>query len=153
MSFDNIVQRLEGVRPYKSSLPSIVKSVRARCPACGGSKTKLNFALKNNGVMLFYCHSLCDISAITDAIGINVSDLFPFSQTLATKNSSLQNTVRGWDWWSMVSALELLSLELTSLTFKLTEHLPVRDPARQVMADAVGSINELAARYQYGKGK
>lgn len=151
MMFDQLSQRLEGVKPYKPSKPAILKSFRSRCPSCGGSTTKLNASLKTDGDILIFCHGGCDVIAIVGSIGLNISDLFGKTPHSANALTSSKISIKGWDWWSLVSALDHLSAELTQLTIELTGHLPLNAPARLVMARGISSVKDLAEKYQYGK--
>lgn len=154
MMFDQIIDRLENAKPYKSTKGCISKSARASCPSCrGDSKTKLNVSLTSNGNILLYCHAGCDINEIMDSLGLDISDLYLNSNSCSSNNQKpLRDTVKGWDWWSLTSALERLSDELTRLTISLTEYVPQNDPGRKVMADAVSKIKDLTEKYKYGRG-
>lgn len=123
MMFNQLSQRLEGVRPYKPSKPAILKAIRSRCPNCGGSTTKLNASLKTDGDILLFCHGGCDVSSIVGSIGLNISDLFVEKNKSEIALTSTTTSIKGWDWWSLVSALDHLSVELTQLTIELTGHL------------------------------
>jgi hypothetical protein len=152
--FDQIIDRLENAKPYKSAKPCISKATRASCPSChGDSKTKLNVSLTSDDSILIYCHAGCDINTIMNSMGLDISDLYSNSKSYSSNNKKpLKDTVKGWDWWSLTSALEGLGDELTNLTISLTEHVPRSDPSRIVLADAVYAIKGLAEKYKYGRG-
>lgn len=152
MMFDQICGRLEGVRPYKPSTAAISKAIRSQCPSCGGSTTKLNASLKSDGNILLFCHGGCDVSSILNSIGLTVSDLFSESYQPGAVHKRTATLIKGWEWWSIVSALDNLAQELTVLFTQLTEHFPVDDPARIEVARAVGCIKQLSESYRNGKG-
>lgn len=154
MMFDQIIDRLENAKPYKSAKAYISKATRASCPSCrGDSKTKLNVSLTSDGNILLYCHAGCDINTILNSMGLDISDLYFNSNSYLSNNQKpLRGTIKGWDWWSLTSALEVLADELTRLTISLTEYVPQNDPSRKVMVDAVSVIKELSEKYKYGRG-
>lgn len=151
MSFDNIVQLLEGVRPYKSSLPSIVSSVRAQCPCCGGSSSKLNVSLLEDGTVLLKCFGGCTFPQIMCAIGLDVSQYFPVLTKHTGNPTRKINRIKGWDWWSMVSALDHAYAILMKQHIDLSSHLPIHSPARLIMATAAGEVKELAQMFKNGR--
>lgn len=150
MSFENIVQLLVGVHPYKSNLPSIENSVRAQCPCCGGSSTKLNVSLTVNGTVLINCFGGCTFPQIINALSLDVSEYYP-PKTSHSNHSQKNKTIKGWDWWSMASALDNAHFVLMNDFIELTTHLPIDAPARLIMARAAGKIKELAQMIKYGK--
>ena len=52
---------------------------RCACPVCGeGNRSTLSIGVGDTGAVLFKCFkSECDPEAITGALGLNLSDLFP----------------------------------------------------------------------------
>lgn len=70
-AFDRVVARLKDVRQTS-------KGVRARCPAHEDSKPSLDVDRGDDGKVLLNCRSrTCTAEAITAAIGMEMSDLFP----------------------------------------------------------------------------
>jgi len=49
----------------------------ARCPAHGDTSPSLSIRELPDGRILIYCFAGCDIQAVTAALGIELSDLFP----------------------------------------------------------------------------
>lgn len=151
MSFENIVQLLEGVRPYTSRLPSIENSVRAQCPRCGGSATKLNVSLFANGKVLIKCFGGCTFPQVVDALNLDVSEYFPVTTSHFNHSKNQNDKIKGWEWWSLVSALEHAHVVLMNQHVELTTHLPIHDPARLIMATAAGEVKELAQMFKNGR--
>ena len=65
-----IIGRLDGVQSYG-------KGYRARCPACGGRGRKLSVSEGDDGRALLHCFGGCEVLAITQAVGLDLADLFP----------------------------------------------------------------------------
>lgn len=71
MTGEDFVTRLEGV---KRTGPH---SWLARCPAHEDRSPSLSVSEKEPEKLLIYCHAQCGIAAITQALGIEISGLFP----------------------------------------------------------------------------
>lgn len=66
---DLLLSRLEGVQ--KSG-----RGWRAVCPACGGKSKKLSINEADSGSVLLHCFGECATSAIVEAMGLGLNDLF-----------------------------------------------------------------------------
>jgi hypothetical protein len=71
MSIDVLLSRLERVRKTSPG------HWTARCPAHEDKSPSLAVSLADDGVVLMHCFSGCSVFAISDAIGLQLSDLFP----------------------------------------------------------------------------
>lgn len=151
MSFDKIVDCLENSKPYKPSKSQFVRAVRSRCPACGGGLDKLNVSESTTGKVAIHCFGGCSFPEIIDALNLDASDFFPSEINYSDKSNYKPDTIKGWDWWSLVSAIDTSS-ELLKYTFiELTDYLPKNDPARMIMLQAVSEIRDLSERLKYGR--
>lgn len=71
MSAADLLDRLEGVKRG-------AEGWRARCPACDSHNACLSIRETADGVVLLHCFRFeCDPLAITGAVGLDVSELFP----------------------------------------------------------------------------
>ncbi len=68
MTLEEISSRLDGVRRMRAGFT-------ARCPAHDDRSPSLSIT-ERDGKILLHCFSGCSISAITEAIGVSVKDLF-----------------------------------------------------------------------------
>ena len=50
---------------------------RCACPACGGNRSALSVGIGNDDAVLIRCWKGCDASAVVDALGLHVHELFP----------------------------------------------------------------------------
>jgi len=71
MTGDEFVSRLERARRTGAN------SWIARCPAHEDRSPSLTVAEKEDGRILIHCHAGCGIEAITGAVGVEITDLFP----------------------------------------------------------------------------
>lgn len=71
MTGEELVSRLQGVR--RTGPHSWV----AKCPAHEDKSPSLTVSEKEPEKLLCYCHAQCGIEAITAALGLEVSELFP----------------------------------------------------------------------------
>lgn len=71
MNCQALLDRLDAVRQRGDSRWS------ARCPAHGDKSPSLSVRELADGRILLYCFAGCDVHAITAALGIELSDLFP----------------------------------------------------------------------------
>ncbi|MEN6371754.1 MAG: phage/plasmid primase, P4 family [Armatimonadota bacterium] len=69
-TIDNILTRLQGVRESANGW-------QALCPAHEDKQASLSITAGKDGKILLHCHAGCSIEAVTEAIGIKASDLFP----------------------------------------------------------------------------
>lgn len=59
----------------------------ARCPAHEDRKASLSISAGNDGAALVKCHAGCDTSAIVEAVGLKLADLFaPTAGATPTNN-------------------------------------------------------------------
>ena len=52
----------------------------ARCPAHDDSRASLSVAEGKDGTALVKCHAGCDTSAVVQALGLELRDLFPSTE-------------------------------------------------------------------------
>lgn len=71
MTGEEFVSRLEGVR--RTGPHSWI----AKCPAHEDKSPSLTVAEKEPEKLLIYCHAQCGVEAVTGALGLDLSDLFP----------------------------------------------------------------------------
>ncbi len=71
MSVEIILSRLEGVQDSGRG------QWYARCPAHDDKSPSLSIKETEDGTTLIHCFALCSPSDITDAVGLELSDLFP----------------------------------------------------------------------------
>ncbi len=71
MNCQALLDRLDAVRPRGDGRWS------ARCPAHGDTSPSLSVRELPDGRILIYCFAGCDVQAVTAALGIQLSDLFP----------------------------------------------------------------------------
>ena len=71
MNCQALLDRLDAVRQCGDGRWS------ARCPAHGDKTPSLSVRELADGRILLYCFAGCDVHAITAALGIELSDLFP----------------------------------------------------------------------------
>lgn len=71
MTGEEFVLRLERVKRTGNG------SWLARCPAHEDRSPSLTVAEKEDGRILVYCFAGCGIDAITAAVGVDITDLFP----------------------------------------------------------------------------
>jgi hypothetical protein len=71
MTGEEFVSKLQGVRRTGPH------SWLARCPAHEDKSPSLTVSEKEPEKILVYCHAQCGIEAITGALGLQISDLFP----------------------------------------------------------------------------
>lgn len=51
---------------------------RSRCPSCGGGSTSsLSVGVGADGAVLLKCFKGCEVAQVVDALGLQLSDLFP----------------------------------------------------------------------------
>ena len=70
MIADTLLHRLDGVRPTGQD------QWVARCPAHEDKSPSLSIAEKDDRVLI-HCHAGCDVNEVVDAVGLNITDLFP----------------------------------------------------------------------------
>ena len=66
-----LLSRLDGVRPAGHG------RWIARCPAHADRRPSLSIREGDSGAVLAYCFAGCEVASIADAIGLELSDLFP----------------------------------------------------------------------------
>ncbi len=153
MIYDLILSRLDHPKTYKVTHKGIISAARASCPCCGGeSRSKFNISLTSSGSILLYCHGGCDVNSILNSIDLNATDLFPINANkLSINQSQASSTIKGWDWWSLSSALENLAEELTKVAVGITLKASQDDEYRALMFDVTSKIKTLSLRYSYGR--
>lgn len=87
VSFENLLQKLQGVKPTKSGW-------NARCPAHDDKNPSLSITAGEKGILL-HCHAGCDFNEICRLIDIDARDLFyePINSNTKSKPSSPGKTI------------------------------------------------------------
>lgn len=79
---------------------------RACCPAhAGGNSTALSVRLGDNDAVLLHCFAGCDVERITQSLGLELSDLFPPTDSMRSAPTRRPRLL------SATQALELLRSE------------------------------------------
>lgn len=106
---DVLLARLEHVQ--KSG-----KGWRTACPSCGGRSRKLSVSEADDGRVLLHCFGGCEASAVVQAAGLTIADLFPERLAADTPDERRrrQRLAREAQWGA---ALEVLELESTVVLF------------------------------------
>lgn len=129
---DAVLARLERVRAYGTGW-------RARCPSCGGKRNDtVAVTAGDDGRVLLHCFGGCAPADVTQAIGLELGDLFP--ERPAAESADDRRRMRlaarqaGWG-----AALELLEFEARIVLIAAGEvhagkPLPDEDLARLVLA-------------------
>lgn len=151
MNFNEIVQRLDKSKPYKVSKGQCTQLARACCPSCGGRLDKLNISEMISGQVLVHCFGGCSFKDIVSAMNLVESDFFPPKFNHSNLSSLKLDTIKGWDWWSLASALDVLHEKLKINFIGLTGHLPQNDPSRAIMLKSIKEIENISERLKYGK--
>lgn len=71
MALETLLTRLEGV---KRTGPD---RYQAQCPAHKDKHPSLSLRQLQDGRVLVHCHAQCDVSEVLDAVGLDISALFP----------------------------------------------------------------------------
>jgi hypothetical protein len=79
MNIDNLLSRLQKVR--KGFNPD---TWQACCPAHKDNSPSLALKVLNDGRILLHCFGGCGQREVTDALGLNTSDLFPAREYVAS---------------------------------------------------------------------
>lgn len=74
MMLDTVLQHLSKVK--KTS-----KGYQAKCPAHDDQSPSLSIREGDDGRVLLHCHAGCTASAVVASIGLNLSDLYPRTNT------------------------------------------------------------------------
>lgn len=73
--FNLVTARLERVSKPRTTRDGT--TIRAQCPACGGTnRSKLVVTEKLGGSVLVHCFAGCGAAEVVDALGLELSDLF-----------------------------------------------------------------------------
>ena len=82
---------------------------RGPCPSCGGNNlSKFSFT-ERDGKILGRCFAGCSTTAICEALGIELKDLFLDAGLTLKQRQALPPRTRCFDWREMSSALEFAS--------------------------------------------
>lgn len=68
---DVLLSRLDKVRQTGN------RKWQSRCPAHEDKSPSLSITEKDDGRILIHCHAQCGGAAVTEAVGLSLSDLFP----------------------------------------------------------------------------
>ena len=136
MNCQPLLDRLSGVRQRGSGQWS------ARCPAHDDTSPSLSVRELPDGRILIYCFAGCDIHAITSALGIDLSDLYPKPLGHAVKGIKRHRLV------SPSQALEIINADALFVAVTacdLARESIISDTIKEKLLLAVGRIN-LALR-------
>nr|WP_316640823.1 hypothetical protein [uncultured Roseateles sp.] len=114
---------------------------RCACPVCGsGNRSTLSIGATDDGAVLLKCFkSECDVEAISQAFGLDISDLFPARNSNAGRPQRRRLLTAS-------QALELIGEEATFvavLASTLAQGLPVTDGDRDRAHKAACRISYL----------
>lgn len=113
----------------------------------------MSIAELENGGILLHCFGLCEAHEIAEALGYDLADLMPSSNT---PGKHFSRGVRGQDWWSLISAASHLEDESRRAFVELTDLLdllPPAHPARLTVARLAGEFGALADQLRAGRGR
>lgn len=94
-AYDDLLNRLGGVRTVQSPAQSVVRAHRATCPSCD-KKLKLSLAETSDGTVLIHCHRGCGTGDVLDALSMNARDLFPGDGPHSSPRRRLQRGIGQW---------------------------------------------------------
>lgn len=150
MSFDRVVQRLEKSRKYKTNKNRIINAVRSTCPSCGGSSFKLNVSETAEGTLLIHCFGGCTAIDVLAAIGLDFADIHP-ENFMQSQTSKSFDRIKGWDWWSLSTALDHTKDVLLLRYLELCQYTSGDEFAKKMLLNTCGEVWQLANQVQYGK--
>lgn len=78
---EGFLARLDGVRAYRDGHI-------AKCPAHADRTASLSVKELPDGRILLHCFAGCPAAAVTDAVGLTLSDLFPQSMAASMDNAT-----------------------------------------------------------------
>ncbi|SAL24957.1 hypothetical protein AWB67_00973 [Caballeronia terrestris] len=111
MSADALLDRLDGVRQVGPG------RYVAKCPAHEDRRASLAITEKPDGVLLVHCFAGCAVAEIVDAVGFNVSNLFPPREP--GERGLLRSGKPQRRRWSASQVLPAVSLELLEILIVL----------------------------------
>lgn len=154
-TYDDLLQMLEKVREYKPSASSVASAHKAACPACGDGKPgKLCVAVRHDGFVMGQCYAGCSFLQVCHSLGVDPGD-FAAHRARCGHEEQVTKGIKGWEWWSLVGALETLLDVLLVLLVSLADADRRGDLAagRAATATAIGKLTAFKQQIQFGKGK
>lgn len=151
---DQLLARLDGVRKTSTGHRAFCPA-HQRPPHRPGRGRTLSISSNSAGGVLVHCHAGCTAADIIHAAGLELADLFPSSPAGgAAGGGHAISGVKGWDWWSLASALDATAEALMLPFLRLADAERQGDAAagRAALVEAVGTLRRLAQQIQYGKG-
>lgn len=79
--------------PHKAE---IVCQCRCDCPSCGGHSLPLEIAETQDAAVLLHCHAGCSFDAVVQALGLQVSDLFPQRDPVRERTAGSPGPIQHW---------------------------------------------------------
>lgn len=138
MNAEEFVSRLDHARPVGRG------RWIARCPAHTDRTPSLSVTEGDDGRVLIYCHAECDPHAIVDAVGLDLSDLFPSKPN--GEGSKTQRTCRMRCGLTVKEAVALLKRDalITAVAAdNIARHVALTEDDRKLLRDVVGRINNV----------
>lgn len=115
---DTLLSKLQRVYSHRQG------SWSACCPAHEDDSPSLSIRETSDGTLLLYCHSGCDVHSIVVSVGLELSDLFPHTDT---DDYGRRNKVRAptFPWPDMIRALheDLLVVQIGAACMGRGDHL------------------------------
>ena len=134
MSAGDLLSRWEGVRARGPG------SWSARCPAHDDKSPSLSVRETDDGTVLVHCFGGCSVHEICDAVGLELSDLFPPRPETHYGIPRRKPRVDGWQ------VIEVLQHRLTVLRVAaagLARGERLSDPDLATVREALGHVGQI----------
>jgi len=101
------MSRLDLILPRLNRVRKAGTGYSACCPAHTDKTASLSLTETQDGRVLLHCFAGCSIHAITDALGISLSDLFPLRESAATPEERQRQRIaaRQGQWTAALNVL------------------------------------------------
>ena len=132
-SIDAVLVRLDELRPNGKD------RWRSRCPSCGGNKSALSVGVGDNGSVLLRCWKGCDIAQITAAMGVQMHELFPPSDTSGPPLKRRRLLTAGQAFDAAVDDISFVAVAASNLAYGTA----LSDEDRSALLRAAGRLNAL----------
>lgn len=151
---DLFLSRLEGVRPTPTGHRAFCPA-HQRPPHRPGRGRTLSISESSAGGVLVNCHAGCDLNQILGSLGLERHDLFPRQPAGgAAGEGHVTRGLKGWDWWSLASALDATADALLPQLLRVADAERAGNIAagRRALADAIGMLRGLEQEIRFGRG-